>query len=92
MVQRLKIPLACLSLLLIPMAAILISDEINWSIFDFLVMGVLLFSFGIGINLILKNTKNPKNRIAFFTMLILIFSLIWIELAVGIFGSPFAGS
>ena len=92
MIERLKIPLACLSLLLIPMATMLISDEINWSIFDFLVMGVLLFSLGISINLVLKNTKNFKIRITFFTILILIFSLIWIELAVGIFESPFAGS
>ena len=92
MVERFKIPLACLSLLLIPMATMLISDEINWSIFDFLVMGVLLFYFGISINLVLKNTKNSKIRITFFTILILIFSLIWIELAVGIFESPFAGS
>ena len=92
MIERLKIPLACLSLLLIPMATMLISDEINWSIFDFLVMGVLLFSFGISINLVLKNIKNSKIRITFFTILILIFSLIWIELAVGIFESPFAGS
>lgn len=92
MIERFKIPLYCLSLLLIPMATMLISDEINWSIFDFLVMGVLLFSFGISINLVLKNIKNSKIRITFFTILILIFSLIWIELAVGIFESPFAGS
>ena len=92
MVDRFKIPLYCLSLLLIPMATMLISDEINWSIFDFLVMGVLLFSFGFSINIVLKNTKNSKIRITFFTILILIFSLIWIELAVGIFESPFAGS
>ena len=92
MIERFKIPLYCLSLLLIPMATMLISDEINWSIFDFLVMGVLLFSFGISINLVLNNTKNSKIRITFFIILILIFSLIWIELAVGIFESPFAGS
>ena len=92
MVQRFKIPLACLSLLFIPMVTMLISDEINWSIFDFLVMGVLLFSFGVSINIVLNNTKNSKIRITFFTFLILIFSLIWIELAVGIFESPFAGS
>ena len=92
MVERFKIPLYCLSLLLIPMATMLISDEINWSIFDFLVMGVLLFSFGVSINIVLKKTKSSKIRITFFTILILIFSLIWIELAVGIFESPFAGS
>ena len=92
MVERFKIPLYCLSLLLIPMATMLISDEINWSIFDFLVMGVLLFSFGVSINIVLNNTKNSRIKITFFTFLILIFSLIWIELAVGIFESPFAGS
>ena len=92
MAKTFKIPLACLSLLFIPMVTMLISDEINWSIFDFLAMGVLLFSFGIAINLILKNSTNSKIRIIFFSVLILIFSLIWIELAVGIFESPFAGS
>ena len=92
MVERFKIPLYCLSLLLIPMATMLISDEINWSIFDFLVMGVLLFSFGVSINIVLNKTKKSKIRITFLTILILIFSLIWIELAVGIFESPFAGS
>ena len=55
-------------------------------------MGVLLFTIGIAINLILKNTTNSKIRIIFFSVLILIFSLIWIELAVGVFESPFAGS
>ena len=92
MAKTFKIPLACLSLFFIPMVTMLISDEINWSIFDFLAMGVLLFSFGIAINLILKNTTNSKIRIIFFSVLILIFSLIWIELAVGVFESPFAGS
>ena len=91
MVQRFKIPLACLSLLLIPMATMLISDEINWSIFDFVVMGFLLLFFSLGIDLTMKKVKNENVKILYIVLTILIFLLIWAELAVGIFGSQFAG-
>jgi len=35
---------------------------------------------------------NLKNRILFIGILVLMFLLIWAELAVGIFGTPFAGN
>jgi hypothetical protein len=68
------------------------TDEINWSLFDFIVMGFLLLIFGMGIHLVSTRTKNLKVRILYILIVCLLFLLIWAELAVGIFGTPFAGS
>ena len=69
-----------------------ITDEINWSLLDFIIMGSLIISLSIGINFIINRNKNLKNRDLYIGILVLIFTLIWAELAVGIFGTPFAGS
>ena len=81
-----------LLLLLIPLIGMAITDEINWSPFDFIIMGSLLISISIGINFSSNRIKNLKNRILYIGILVLIFMLIWAELAVGIFGTPFAGN
>ena len=69
-----------------------ITDEINWSLFDFIIMGSLLIFLSIGINFVSNRTKNLKNRDLYIGILVLIFTFIWAELALGIFGTPFAGS
>ena len=55
-------------------------------------MGSLLIFLSIGINFASNRIKNLKNRILYIGILVLIFMLIWAELAVGIFGTPFAGN
>jgi hypothetical protein len=55
-------------------------------------MGSLLIALSIGINLVSTRVKNLKNRFLYIGILVLIFMLIWAELAVGIFGTPLAGS
>jgi hypothetical protein len=81
-----------LLLLLVPLIGMRITEEINWSLFDFIIMGVLILSVSNGINFTLSKTKNLKNRIIYIGILGLLFLLVWAELAVGIFGSPFAGN
>jgi len=81
-----------LLLLVIPLIGMCITEEINWSPFDFIIMGILILSVSIGINFTLNKTKNLKNRIIYIGILGLLFLLIWAELAVGIFGTPFAGN
>lgn len=70
----------------------MLTDEMNWSVFDFVIMGILLLLLGIGIDVIIRKTKTKRSRILFSALLIFVFLLIWAELAVGIFGSPWAGS
>jgi uncharacterized membrane protein len=89
MAKRIFYPLF---LLLIPLIGMAITDEINWSPFDFIIMGSLLISLSVGINFVSNRAKNLKNRVLYIGILVLIFMLIWAELAVGIFVTPFAGS
>ena len=81
-----------LFLLLIPLIGMIFTDEINWDLFDFLVMGSLLLVFGMNINWVSNRTKNLKVRILYIGIVCILFLLIWAELAVGIFDSPLAGS
>ena len=81
-----------LILLLIPLIASLISDEVHWSLNDFILMGFMVFTTGlIGIN-VLKVIKNKKIRWITIALLCLMFLLVWAEFAVGIFDTPVAGS
>jgi hypothetical protein len=68
------------------------SNDVNWSIMDFVVAGVLLFGTGLTIQFVLRKVKTRKNRILICGIILLLLLLLWIELAVGIFGSPIAGN
>jgi hypothetical protein len=81
-----------LLLLLLPLIGMFVSNEVNWSFFDFIIMGILILSFSFGIKQVLKTTKNIKYRIFIIGIILILFLLLWAELAVGIFGTPFAGS
>lgn len=59
---------------------------------DFVVAGVLLFGTGLTIQFVLRKVKTRKNRILICGIILLLLLLLWIELAVGIFGSPIAGN
>jgi hypothetical protein len=81
-----------LLLLLFPLVGTLVSNEVNWSFFDFIIMGILILSMSFGIKQVVMTTKNTNYRILIIGMILLVFILIWVELAVGIFDTPFAGS
>ena len=78
-------------LLLIPLIAMQLTNEVNWSFFDFIIMGGMLIITGLLIGIILKKVNNSKNRLILIVTIVMIFFLIWGELAVGLFGTPFAG-
>ena len=81
-----------LAVLFIPLIAMSFSNEVRWSIFDFLVVGVLLVGTGLTLELILRKIKTLRYRIILGVALFIILGVIWAELAVGIFGTPLAGS
>jgi hypothetical protein len=76
---------------MIPLLAMKFTEDVNWSIYDFVVMGFLLLFFSLGIDVTMKKVKNENIKILYVVLTILIFLLIWAELAVGIFDSQFAG-
>lgn len=80
------------SLLSIPFFAMQFTDQVEWDIMDFIVMGILLFGTGLLCELVLRMVKSIHNRVILCGCILIIFFLIWAELAVGIFGSPFGGN
>ena len=72
-------------LLLIPLTAMQFTNEVNWTLFDFIIAGALLLSTGLLCEFAIRKIKNPKYRIAAFTAILAVLLLIWAELAVGIF-------
>ena len=64
----------------------------NWSLFDFIIAAVLLFGTAFFINLVIRSKKTLVSKLVVCFAILLVLALAWIELAVGIFGSPFAGS
>ncbi|ROI03497.1 hypothetical protein EGI16_11025 [Chryseobacterium sp. G0240] len=81
-----------LALLCIPLLGNLFSDEVNWSASDFLIAGILLFTTVFLISVVRNKIRKQSHRILFCIFILLTLVLIWLELAVGIFGSPFKGS
>ena len=86
------IVLTVVLLLLIPLIAMQFTDEVNWTLSDFAVAGVLLLSTGLMCELVIRKVKKIEHRIAISIAILVTLLLIWAELAVGIFGTPFAGT
>ena len=80
------------TILLIPLLAMQFTNEVNWSVIDFIVMGSLLFLSGLALQFVRYRLKTRKSRIIASSAILLVLFIIWAELAVGIFGTPFAGS
>jgi hypothetical protein len=80
-----------LLILLIPLIGVIFL-ELDWSGFDFMVMALLILLFSLVINLTLYYLKSSKFKFLLVLILVTSFILIWSELAVGIFGTAFAGS
>ena len=79
-------------LLLLPFVSSLLNDQIDWDILDYSVMGSMIFT---AISLFFyTNRKFKKTKSSYWIeiFILVIFLLLWAELAVGIFNTPLAGS
>lgn len=79
------IVISVLALLLIPLVAMQFTDDVNWSALDFIVMGILLLGLGTSVEFILRKIPKTTTRLLSITAAVLIFLLVWAQLAVGIF-------
>lgn len=93
LIKRISIVFGVVCLILcIPLVAMQFTNEVNWDLLDFVTMGGLLFITGMSIAIVVGRVKSAQLKLAFILIIQLVLFLIWAELAVGIFGSPFAGS
>ena len=89
--KRLSIFLGFATLiLLIPLIAMQFTSEVNWDISDFVIAGILLYGTALLIYFI--STRSKKHKTLLIVAVLVLLLLIWMEMAVGIFGSPIAGS
>ena len=87
-----KLTFAPLVLLLIPLISMQFTNEVRWGVFDFISMGVLLMVAGMWTQRVIDRIRSKPNRMIYISLILLLFLLFWIEMAVGIFGSPIAGN
>lgn len=78
--------------LLIPLIAMQLSNDVQWKTSDFLMAAILLLSAGIATDLIIRKVQKKESKIVLILAILVIIAIIFIELAVGLFDSPFAGS
>lgn len=76
--------------LAIPFIAMQFTNDVQWGVFDFTIIGMLLFITGFLLTFAGKTVGRYKYL--FFAGIIILALLVWAELAVGIFGTPFAGN
>jgi hypothetical protein len=74
-------------ILSIPLVAMQFTAEVNWSITDFIIMGILIFGTGASYVLLTRLSPNIIHRAAFALAIGSTFLLIWVNLAVGLIGS-----
>lgn len=68
-----------------------VPERVNWSPFDFVIMGLLITSVGLAYEKLALRFGRPLQRLVAGLVLLMVFLVIWAQLAVGIFGRPFDG-
>jgi hypothetical protein len=73
-------------LLLAPMGGMLVTPEMAWGPGDFLLFGGMLLMACAAFELVLRFGRTARARRGMGLLIVALFLLIWVELAVGIFG------
>lgn len=90
--QLAYVGLAVGAILLIPLTAMQFTSEVRWDLLDFVVMGTLLAGVGASYVLLASRMRNAAQKAVLAVVLGIGLLAVWMELAVGVFGTPFAGS
>lgn len=81
-----------LVLLAIPLISMQFTEQVKWSLIDFIITGILLVVTSLIVEFTLRKVMSNKLKIVITVVLLLSLFLVWAELAVGIFGTQLGGS
>jgi hypothetical protein len=73
-------------LLIIPAVAMRYTIEVDWSPADFVVMGAIFATIGLGIEFLVRQSKSMAYRFGAVAALVTAFFIIWVNAAVGMIG------
>lgn len=76
-----------LGFLFIPLVAMLLQTGLQWSVFDFIVVGGLVFTAVMGYMLLRSWSNSPTHSLAAMLAVVTTFLVIWVNLAVGLIGA-----
>ncbi len=82
-----RIVLVTAFILMLPLVAMQFTDEVVWDLFDFIVIGGVLFGVGLAYELVARRSEKTVYRVAFGVGLAGAFLLLWVNGAVGIIGN-----
>lgn len=77
---------------MVPLVAMQFTSEVDWDLTDFVIMGILLFGSALTYELLAMKARTIEHWIFIGLAVAAVLFLVWAELAVGIFGTPWAGS
>ncbi len=81
------------ALLTVPYIAMKLGGEgVKWTAIDFIAAAVMLLGAGLAIEIALRLITKFEFRVAACIAILIGLAVVWAELAVGIIGTPFAGS
>jgi hypothetical protein len=91
--KRLVIVLVAIAaILLAPLVAMQFTDQVHWTPFDFIVAGALLLGAALAYEFFARKSGSVAYRVTVGLVIATVLVVVWAELAVGIFGTPWAGS
>jgi len=91
--QFFRVLLGTAAMLMVPLVAMQFTREVNWTAGDFVAAAVLLAGTGMLFEVAAAaRLYTRRARLSAVAVIALGFALVWAELAVGIVGSPAAGS
>jgi hypothetical protein len=67
-------------------------DGFDWKWFDFVIAGFLLLSTGLACEFVLRKVRKWEYRLVLCGAILFALLVVWAELAVGLIGTPIAGS
>jgi len=76
----------------VALIAMQFTSEIQWETSDFVVMGIMVLVFGSLVEFARVYWRKKRYLGWLIMVIIAIFLFLWVEMAVGIVGSPIAGS
>jgi len=82
-----RIALGTAFILLLPLLAMLFTNQVVWDLTDFIVAGALIFGTGLAYELVARKAGTRAYRVAVGMALAAALLLVWMNLAVGIIGS-----
>lgn len=71
--------------LLVPLIAMQFSDEVNWTLSDFVAMGVLIMGMTSAFVLVARRLDSGRKRLVAAVIFGVLLLWLWAELAVGVF-------